>query len=799
LLIRTSNTGEAYRTLVKSANRSHPDLQNDPVWNASDFVFDNFDFFAKNFADCSSTTTYSDSSFDAKVPDYKTCMRGPTPVTSCSATRSFEVSSQIFEVNLASAIRIQADYRFDLTDGSARISTDFGPSKAEVPTLDFNAVCNGPGTTRIRLLNVSPWYQSGISAPDGGLNVDTTATPTLVQGPNCRNGLVGRFRHFDNGCSSPPCDNVWTTATTLRFKIEHVDSQTWSWSNPSCPELMKAVNDQVCSFTAATCNKNPFRYDPDRQQRCFSHQGVLICESDLEPQVLPAEIPQTCNDFTVDTNCDFTGSSNNGAIGTVPCWTDVNGQQVCPGDVAGQTGQSCQQLEQQGCSFIRSECVEGTEGASGTCWQFKDIYDCGTTYGIPTLDGTTKQECSGPVRCMGEDCITVDRKKSKDFVRALAVLNALQHAAMDKTCVTDQFGFSQCAVFKGDPGTCKIVGSIQTFVDCCNTPMSIGLADYLELLESLSQMDDAVMRLGSDSAIRGSWEVLRDPVTNTFDSALGLMDRAYDSIVGNDLMCTNTVSNFFKQSIIDDFKVAAMKYTAQWVADTFGAQAANLFFSIGGGEAFNASGQMTGSASSLQMGGAVGSVLYVLYVIYVIYVIVQIVVKMVWQCEKPEYELAAKKELKSCHYLGSYCKTRNEMSVCLEHRESYCCFASPLARIIQEQVRPQLGMTFGTPQNQDCSGIPIDKLETVDWDRVNLDEWIGILQSTGRLPTAQTADQKYNLDKLTGKGSRLNVDGTRLNTLERNQKRLDEGLDVPSVRTNAEAQGWSLGPKPQGQ
>jgi conjugal transfer mating pair stabilization protein TraN len=108
-------------------------------------------------------------------------------------------------------------------------------------------------------------------------------------------------------------------------------------------------------------------------------------------------------------------------------------------------------------------------------------------------------------------------------------------------------------------------------------------------------------------------------------------------------------------------------------------------------------------------------------------------------------------------------------------------------------------MTFGTPQNQDCSGIPIDKLETVDWDRVNLDEWIGILQSTGRLPTAQTADQKYNLDKLTGKGSRLNVDGTRLNTLERNQKRLDEGLDVPSVRTNAEAQGWSLGPKPQGQ
>src|SRR5260363_98333 len=35
------------------------------------------------------------------------------------------------------------------------------------------------------------------------------------------------------------------------------------------------------------------------------------------------------------------------------------------------------------------------------------------------------------------------------------------------------------------------------------------------------------------------------------------------------------------------------------------------------------------------------------------------------------------------------------IGLCIEKRESYCCFNSPLSRMIQEQVRPQLGLPFG--------------------------------------------------------------------------------------------------------
>src|SRR5260363_162795 len=45
------------------------------------------------------------------------------------------------------------------------------------------------------------------------------------------------------------------------------------------------------------------------------------------------------------------------------------------------------------------------------------------------------------------------------------------------------------------------------------------------------------------------------------------------------------------------------------------------------------------------------------------------------------------------------------IGLCIEKRESYCCLNSPLSRMIQEQVRPQLGMPFGDAAHPQCDGI----------------------------------------------------------------------------------------------
>ena len=163
-------------------------------------------------------------------------------------------------------------------------------------------------------------------------------------------------------------------------------------------------------------------------------------------------------------------------------------------------------------------------------------------------------------------------------------------------------------------------------------------------------------------------------------------------------------------------------------------------------------------------------------------------------------ELAAKKQLKSCKDVGSFCDSKDPITgLCWIRKESYCCYNSPLARILNEQIKPQLGMNFGTPQNPVCTGIKVSDLKKVDWSQVNLDEWLAILAQTNHLPTAGNAATMLNLDQLTGAGSRLNpqkygaTTSSRQNTLTRNQGRMS-GLDAPTVKRQVELEGWGMGP-----
>jgi conjugal transfer mating pair stabilization protein TraN len=162
-----------------------------------------------------------------------------------------------------------------------------------------------------------------------------------------------------------------------------------------------------------------------------------------------------------------------------------------------------------------------------------------------------------------------------------------------------------------------------------------------------------------------------------------------------------------------------------------------------------------------------------------------ILIQLIWTCEQEEFELGAKRELRSCHRVGSYCKT-DILTWCVEKRDSYCCFNTPLARIMNEQIRPQLGRGWGDGEHPDCSGIDVADFNRVDWNRVNLDEWLSILFETGHFPTLET----LTIDDLTGAGSELAVqaDG-RPDAAARTIQRAD-GLDSEQVRMDAEGELW---------
>jgi conjugal transfer mating pair stabilization protein TraN len=92
------------------------------------------------------------------------------------------------------------------------------------------------------------------------------------------------------------------------------------------------------------------------------------------------------------------------------------------------------------------------------------------------------------------------------------------------------------------------------------------------------------------------------------------------------------------------------------------------------------------------------------------------------QCAPSEQQLAMKKDQRLCSYAGSFC-SKKFLGVCLEKKESSCCYNSRLARIINEQGRTQIGKTYGNPKNPDCSGFTPTQLQALDFSQMDLAEF----------------------------------------------------------------------------
>ena len=104
-------------------------------------------------------------------------------------------------------------------------------------------------------------------------------------------------------------------------------------------------------------------------------------------------------------------------------------------------------------------------------------------------------------------------------------------------------------------------------------------------------------------------------------------------------------------------------------------------------------------------------------------------------CEEAEKVLAMKRDARLCHGVGSFCSKRiGLIKVCVEKTETYCCFNSRLARILNEQGRAQIGRGWGSAQSPDCGGFSLAQLQSLDFSRMDLAEFYAEIAPT--LPDA---------------------------------------------------------------
>lgn len=735
LATEDSAQGDAYRSITESASsRSHPDAINDPAFTRSKEILDGVDpVFDTFFTGCDEITVPGGDT-SVHVPEYEYCARVVTPNETC---------------------QIQHDYNVGLIQvaGGQGGTASCGPGCVDLfigQVGDNYWVGNCTVFEQLMLLNIinpdaiisatleqAVWddYMQVLldgnliwSGPNGNFPPETAGACELSTSWN-QTLSVDVTNEFKNNANLEFLIRVSVTGggegygrIRLIYDEDLLITQDQYTISPECDALIDGINDGACTIDALTCQDGP-----DHSVDCIDLNGVTLCQDDLSPSPLTGYSP-LCRLGTIEADCQF-------FTGQLQCFINSEGVEVCPDNTGGNENGCADQESRAECAFVQSECIPEAQGDDGRCYAFEEQWDCGYEVGV-VGGSTTTVSCGGPIRCMGEDCVTAPRETNPDFIQAATQLEAMQYMAMDFECLENDP--SSCEVFGAEAMECK--AALGGFQDCCETPDGVSLLEYLQFTKAtwdLAQRVQLGERLVSAGVnVPGAWNAVSNAASATFSTITRPFTSAWGSL-------TQSWGGAALESIegfsLDQLKAQATQVIGEFVAETFGAEVASLFFTS----------STSGGETLYEIGGQFGTALGYIMLAYTIYTVINILVQIIWECEEEEFELGVKRELKSCEYVGSYCAD-DSIFGCIERRRAYCCYSSPLSRIISAQALPQLGRIYGDPEAPDCSGLTVAQLAGLDWSQIDLSEWYGILAAEGIIPdTTPEADFQYSLTEST--------------------------------------------------
>lgn len=757
-----SQVGSAYQILLNQVNGTRQDFTNDPMLDQSRQTYNDLDLISKGFADCKIEREYFSGNTKGHIPDYQMCERVLDRSTSCDVIHDY-----------SAAVVNHYDGPFNISSCGenctsmwiGKVGDNYWKGNCSVFEESTQVVVRNPQAVQQAILEYAKWddYMQVWIGPPGQEQLVWRSDPNFPPetGGECeleesweRSLNVDVTSYFRNVAPESVVSLKIRVSVTgdgegygrIRLNYDPAKIVTKDlWTPQDCIDASKALSDGFGTGSIQCVD------DPADQNGCVLDNGVKVCSWQLGPSPLPGVL-NTCRRAAVQVDYDF-------YKGPMDCYTDINGQEQCPENDGGNLN-SCAEFDKNPkCGFIESHCLEGAQGPSGTCYVNEERWDCGTDVDIPDSSVDEEYVCAGDFRCMGDECLTINREQSHDFSKAAAMLNAAQFMGQDMACTgLDDGGASglenvTCEIFKGDAGECK--KAVGGAVNCCEKPEGISLVEYVTMLMTVPKLDSAIMSLEQGNALRSAYSVLRDPVVNSWTEVTKPFTNYVDNITSAFDGVTQAVDG-----VISEVEGKLKEV----VIELFGPENAIA------GEAAQAGA--TTAAENIGLGQMISFV----STVYTVYTMSMLALKIIFKCTEDEIQTIVKRELKSCSYVGSYCKTK-VLGACIEKREAYCCFASPLARILQEQLRAQLGLDFGDAEDPQCQGFTPETIAGADWSRIDLSEWVAILQSTGNFPDASS----LSIEALTGVGSDFDLDGKRLDTTERTMERLQDST-VDDVR-----------------
>jgi hypothetical protein len=530
-------------------------------------------------------------------------------------------------------------------------------------------------------------------------------------------------------------------------------------------------------------------------------------------------------------DCGFLPPEQQAACEADLCWTALDGTVQCLDSTSvtwvnnlgepGYVDDCADLLRNTECRLLAERpCVEGMEDPAdpSRCLLREVRFDCGrdrTLAGLTAVDETTR--CAGQIRCFGDECANTEAEQNPDFMRAATAGSAITEATKNVSCniAGDP---NSCRVFDGEHSHCRDPRGVTLGLipDCCKMGRDGGrqvgdFTQYMQLARysyELAQKPMVASYLSQSSVGTAINQVIGpgSPVTKAIGSVGKSISDGFSSALKwagfNPVEAANSGSSIASSVAtsptafgpIQQFIATGVKNFLQDIGlDQF----ANQLFTT------TAEGTVTGWASS-GLGQMIGSVISVIGTIYLIYSILKILGSIFFKCKDSELNFGVKVVNRMCHYVGKYCSTRKRIGpirVCVIETQSYCCFASPLARIMNEQIRAQgvIG-AWGTAQRPNCAGIAIGDLAAVNWDAVDLSEWEAILLEAGLVPDPRNPPLNFvPTNAHPGNSSGGSADGVDSVTLNRQaittaQPTMDEGRFLlktePVTQQDPELMPW---------
>lgn len=477
--------------------------------------------------------------------------------------------------------------------------------------------------------------------------------------------------HAWGGSGSCTSEQTFTTAKTI------TSNETKATVRPHWGGSCKTTSVNV--LAGSTCNGTNCSFN----FTVGSSSSInLTFTEPLGPTTVTENWTDGCGGMSAEPSCNLQdtvcveGVNETRIIGGVPitkaCWKYQKNfacEQYTDGCTAYSTNPACVQSS----STCQTDAVGNPIlNLAGSCGSLANEYTCADV--MPTYAEVDSQSNCNLGDMSNLDWTIPSNSAAGDFVEAVTTQEfARQIVEYGKN---DENGFTN--IFAGEPYGCR-EGSFG-LRNCCDA----------DTQGSAQSNNDILSSLAGSAAM------------SAFTSEAGLAIAKGSTYVYDTLVMADAAVPEFINTALASGMENSMQFSSGIGAFGFGTSA-------------TAAGGVFGGASSIAIPN---TGLYFNPYALALAVAIQVIMQAM-SCNEEEMNLAKLQSKNLCHYVGQYCSSKimvlGQQVGCNETTDSYCCYNGLLAKAIQEGAHEQLGLSWGSAENPNCSGLSIDQITNLDF------------------------------------------------------------------------------------